>query len=100
MIQKKDLKELKKINFLNLLLGIEKGIITICFKIGTFLSGPRKGEIHNHGIDFAILENDLKEIYELALKKQGYKLVLVHYHCATYSIQFLVKVEFKIVNNY
>lgn len=33
------------------------------FKIGTFLSGPRKGQIHNHGIDFAIGEEDLKDIY-------------------------------------
>ncbi len=49
--------------------AIEKGIITIRFKIGTFLSGPRKGEIHNHGIDFAILENYLKEIYEPVFKK-------------------------------
>ena len=55
--------------FLNLLQAIEKGIITIRFKISTFLSGPRKGEIHNHGIDFAILENYLKEIYEPVFKK-------------------------------
>ncbi len=38
------------------------------FKIGTFLSGPRMGKIHNHGIDFAILENDLKKIYEPVFK--------------------------------
>ena len=40
----------------------------MCFKIGTFLNGPRIGEIHNHGIDFAILESDLKEIYEPIFK--------------------------------
>lgn len=61
----------KNINFLNLLMAIEKGIITIRFKLGPFLSGPRKGEIHNHGIDFAILENDLKEIYDPVFKKIG-----------------------------
>ena len=51
----------KNIDFLKFLKAIENGIITIRFKIGTFLSGPRIGEIHNHGIDFAILESDLKE---------------------------------------
>lgn len=37
-------------------------------KIGTFLSGPRKGQIHNHGIDFAIGEEDLKDIYTPVFK--------------------------------
>lgn len=58
----------KNIDFLKFLKAIENGIITIRFKIGTFLSGPRIGEIHNHGIDFAILESDLKEIYEPVFK--------------------------------
>lgn len=58
----------KNIEFLKFIKAIEKGIITVRFKIGTFLSGPRIGEVHNHGIDFAILESDLKEIYESVFK--------------------------------
>ena len=58
----------KNIDFTKFIKAIENGIITMRFKIGTFLSGPRIGEIHNHGIDFAILESDLKEIYEPIFK--------------------------------
>ncbi len=48
--------------FINL---IENGVIRITFKIGTFCSGKRYGEIHDHGTSFDIKEKDLEKLYNL-----------------------------------
>lgn len=53
----------KDVNFKKFLQAIEKGIITIRFSVGIYLTGPRAGEIHNHGIGFLIAEENLKDIY-------------------------------------
>ena len=44
---------------------IEKGIIRISFKINIFLSGPKRGNICDHGTSFDIKECDLSELYDL-----------------------------------
>ena len=44
--------------------AIEKGKINIKFTIGVFKTGPRVGQIHNHGTGFSIDEQDLKFIYK------------------------------------
>lgn len=46
---------------------IERGVITITFKIGVFQSGKRKGQIHDHGTSFSIHENDLELLYKKEL---------------------------------
>lgn len=48
--------------FLHLL---EVGIIRITFKVNIITSGPRKGNIRDHGTGFGIKENDLLKLYNL-----------------------------------
>lgn len=48
-------------NFIQL---IDNGVIGISFKIGTFKSGKRKGEIHDHGTSFIINCNDLNLLFD------------------------------------
>lgn len=43
---------------------IEKGYITVTFKIGVFKSGKRIGQIHDRGTDFSIKEKDIELLYE------------------------------------
>lgn len=43
---------------------IERGIITITFKIGVFQTGKRVGQIHDHGTSFSIHENNLEQLYK------------------------------------
>ena len=42
---------------------IDKGYIIITFKIGYFISGKRKGQIHDHGTGFSINNNDIDKLY-------------------------------------
>lgn len=48
--------------FINLL---DKGVIKINFKIGTFREGTKKGQIYDHGTSFSIHEANLKKLYDL-----------------------------------
>ena len=50
-------------NFNSFIKLIETGTITISFAIGVFRNGNRKGQIHNHGIAFRILEKDLCKLF-------------------------------------
>ena len=43
---------------------LEKGIITINFKISVYKSGRREGQIHDRGTDFSIDVNDLNLLYD------------------------------------
>ena len=63
----------ENVNFEKFLKAIEQGIITIRFSVGTFLTGPRAGEIHNHGIGFLIAEENLKDIYTPVFSKSNVK---------------------------
>lgn len=47
--------------FINL---IEKGIISINFRIGIFQYGKRKGQIHDHGTSFSIHEDNLSLLFD------------------------------------
>lgn len=42
---------------------IEKGKISITFRIGIFNSGIKKGQIHDHGTIFSIDESDIEELF-------------------------------------
>ena len=56
-----DLYKLNDIdNFIYLL---ENGIIRITFKMSVFRTGPRYGQMHNHGTSFDIKENYLIKLY-------------------------------------
>lgn len=59
-----NVKFYRNVNLEKFLLAVENGKITIKFTIGTFMSGPREGELHNHGTAFSIADNDLEKIYE------------------------------------
>ena len=50
-------------NFETFIEYIEKGYIRITFKVGVFRNGIRKGQLHNHGTGFEIIEKDLDKIY-------------------------------------
>ncbi len=50
-------------NFSCFLKSIEKGKITICFTIGVFRTGSKKGKIHDHGTAFRIKKRDLKSLF-------------------------------------
>lgn len=43
---------------------VEKGIISITFKVGLFNDGIRKGQIHDRGTDFSINYDDLDFLYK------------------------------------
>ena len=43
---------------------IEDGTITVTFKIGTYRSGKRMGQIHDRGTDFSIKYNDIEKLYD------------------------------------
>ena len=45
--------------------AIEKGFVRVTFKIGTFRSGKRIGQIHDHGTSFDIDINSLNYLYEI-----------------------------------
>lgn len=49
---------------------IEQGIIRVTFKINVNLSGPRKGQICDHGTGFDIQENDLLKLYNYYLENE------------------------------
>lgn len=51
-------------NFSKFLQLINMGVIYICLSIGTFRTGKRKGEMHDHGTCFRINPNKLKLLYE------------------------------------
>ncbi len=57
-----DFYELK--DFDTFILLIEKGIIRVVFKIGTFKKGIRKGNIHDHGTSFEINIENVEELYK------------------------------------
>lgn len=44
---------------------IDQGIIDISFKIDTYNSGKRIGEVHDHGTDFSIKVSDINLLYDL-----------------------------------
>lgn len=50
-------------NFDTFIKLIETGVIRVSFKISVFLSGSKKGKIHDHGTSFEILEKDLNKLY-------------------------------------
>lgn len=50
-------------NFETFIKAIEKGIVRVTFKINVFHSGKKKGQIHDHGTSFDIMEKDLEKIY-------------------------------------
>lgn len=43
---------------------IKQGCIRVSFKIGYFRDGPRKGEVHDHGVGFELRFSDLETLYE------------------------------------
>ena len=43
---------------------IEKGIITITFKVGVFRNGMKVGQIHDRGTDFSINYEDMRLLYK------------------------------------
>ena len=59
-----DIKFYKLKSFKNFINLIDKGIIRVTFKIGTFKSGKREGQVHNHGTGFDINEKDLLYLYD------------------------------------
>lgn len=42
---------------------IEKGVIRINFKLNIKTKGDKRGQIHDHGTSFDILENDIPKLY-------------------------------------
>lgn len=44
--------------------NIEKGKIKIIFSYGTFKSGKRKGEMHNHGTKFSVTKEDINYFFK------------------------------------
>ena len=42
---------------------IEQGIINVTIRVGTFKSGKRIGQIHDHGTGFCISEKDLEKLF-------------------------------------
>lgn len=46
---------------------IEQGKIRITFKVSTFKSGNRYGQIHDHGTGFCINEDNLEELFDKVL---------------------------------
>lgn len=48
-------------NFLNLL---EAGVIRITFKMSVYRTGPKIGQLHNHGTSFDIREKDLTKLFD------------------------------------
>ena len=54
----------QNIIFSKFLEEIENGNVTICFSFDEFKNGPRKGQQHNHGTNFKINQDSLKNIYQ------------------------------------
>lgn len=53
-------------SFERFLFLLEKGLISVTFRIGIYQKGKRKGQIHDHGTSFSIEEKDLNLLfYEL-----------------------------------
>lgn len=50
-------------NFDKFIEAINNGLIRITFKVGVFKSGPKKGNIHDHGTGFDINEKNLLSLY-------------------------------------
>lgn len=44
---------------------VEDGIITITFKISVYTTGPKTGEMYNHGIGFDINEKNINKLYNI-----------------------------------
>ena len=42
---------------------IKDGTITTTFMIGFYKSGPKYGQMNNHGVGFDIAEEDLKKLF-------------------------------------
>ncbi len=42
---------------------LEKGFISVSLRMGTFKSGKRKGQLHDHGTGFCIDKNDLSLLF-------------------------------------
>ncbi len=55
-------------NFKNFLMLIEEGKIKVVFNIGTYKSGPKKGQIYDHGTSFRIEEKYLDKLFEKIVK--------------------------------
>lgn len=53
-----------KINISKFIDAIESGKISIKFTIGIYKSGPKVGQLHNHGTTFSISEDGLDYIYD------------------------------------
>ena len=43
---------------------IKIGVIKLTFDISVYLTGPKYGEMHNHGIGFVINEYDIEKMYK------------------------------------
>lgn len=52
-------------DFETFLILLDNGVIRITFKISVFKSGKRKGQIHDHGTGFDILESDMSKLYSI-----------------------------------
>jgi len=50
-------------NFTSFLKALERGNIVVCFTIGVFRKGKKKGDIHDHGTAFRIQKRDLKKLF-------------------------------------
>jgi hypothetical protein len=50
-------------NFDTFIQLMKLGVIRVSFKISIFLSGQKKGKIHDHGTSFEILKKDLTKLY-------------------------------------
>lgn len=50
-------------NFHAFLKALENGDIIICFTIGVFRSGPKKGQIHDHGTAFRMYSKDFEKLF-------------------------------------
>lgn len=50
-------------NFETFLSLIEDGTIKVIFMLGCYKTGPKKGQMNNHGCSFDIEENDLEKLF-------------------------------------
>ena len=60
----KELKFYKLKSFDTFLELIEKGIINICFNVGVYRIGKRKGQPHDRGVNFSIKQSYINLLFE------------------------------------
>ena len=65
----------QELDFTNFLKQLEKGNISIRIGIGIFKTGKRVGQVHNHGMEFSIQEEHLKELYNKVIDYKKIPLV-------------------------